>query len=259
MIRAGHFLVAFAAALALVIGSTFFAGLRFWLFSAAVIGGAAWAIFRLYVRASQRWLRESYRLLGEGKVFALKPRVAEELRKNVSGVNRQIVELLWAEVLFWSGEFDAAYTAAMAIDLPRMPELWRAAVHGVRFTSSLFGGHVDRAKEILVTNREALEKRPGLHHLEALVMLKEGDAKGARERFRSRVENIERPPLVRAALALVEAQIAVALGEDATAKLAEARQLGGDSWVAQWGLSPFPGGREMGTDPISAGDTKSST
>jgi hypothetical protein len=244
MMRAGHFLVAFLAALALVIGSTFFAGWRFWLFSAAVIGGAAWAIFRLYVRASRRWLAESYRLLGEAKLSQLKPRVEEELRKNVSGVNRQIVELLWAEVLFWSGEFEAAYTAATAIDLERLPALWRAAVHGVRFTSSLFGGQLERAKEILTTNHEALTKRPGLHHLEALVLLREGDAKAARERFRSRVETLERPPLVRAALALVEAEIAQALGEDPTAKLEEAHRLGGESWVAEKrGQAAFSGVR----------------
>jgi hypothetical protein len=218
---------------------------RFWVFSAAVIGSAGWAIFRLYVGASKRWLMESYRMLGEANLEQLRPRVEEELRKNASGVNRLVVEQLWAEVLFWSGDFERAYTTAMGIDLQRMPELWRGATWGVRFTSSLFGGHVERAKEILLTERAALEKRPGLHHLEALVLLKQGDLKGARERFQSRVETIERPPLVRAAIALVEAEIALGLGEDASGKLAEAQALGGDSWV------PRAAAEKRGQTPIS--------
>src|SRR5262249_26325171 len=88
-----------------------------------------------------------------------------------------------------------------------------------------------RAKELLETNRSLLEKRPGLHHLEALIALKSGDARAARVAFTRLEESWERPKLVRAALALVEAQIALALGEDGSDELRLAQELGGESWV----------------------------
>jgi hypothetical protein len=232
-VRAGHFVVAFLAALALVFGSTFFQGTAFWLFSAAVIGASGWLLFVLYKRGTRRWLQLSYKLLADAKLAELRPRVEAELRKSVSGVDRSILEQLWAETLFWSGEFERAYETALAIDTARMPELWRAATLSMRVTSSLMSGHLERAREILETNRALLTQRPGLHHLEAMVALKSGDAKTAREKFTSLDEGWERPPLVRAALALIEAQIALGLGENADAKLAVAQELGGESWVSQ--------------------------
>jgi hypothetical protein len=232
-VRAGHFVVAFLAALALVFGSTFFQGTAFWVFSAAVIGAAGWLIFVLFKRGTRRWLAQSYKLLADGKLGELRPRVEAELQKSGSGVDRSILEQLWAETLFWSGEFERAYDAALAIDTARMPELWRAATFSLRVTSSLMGGHVERAREILEANRALLTKRPGLHHLDAMMALKSGDAKTAREKFTSVDEGWERPPLVRAALALIEAQIALGLGETADAKLALAQELGAETWVAQ--------------------------
>jgi hypothetical protein len=232
-VRAGHFVIAFFAALALVFGSTVWVGLKFWLFSAMVIAGAGALIYVLYKRGARRWLQQSYRLLADAKLSELRPRVEAELAKGVSGVDRSICEQLWGETLFWSGEFERAYETACAIDTSRMPELWRAATVGLRVTSSLWGGHVERARELLETNRALLTKRPGLHHLEAMVALKSGDAKTAREKFTRLQENWERPPLVRGALALIEAQIALGLGENADAQLALAQQLGGESWVPQ--------------------------
>jgi hypothetical protein len=230
-VRAGHFAVALFAALALVIGSTMLHGWPFWAFSAAIIIAAGWSIWVLYLRTSRTWLLDSYKLLGEGRLSELKPRVEEELQRKASGVDRSVLEQLRAETLFWAGDFDAAYAAACAIDTSRMPELWRGATFGLRITSSLMGGHAPRAKELLEQHRAVLEKRPGLHHLEAMVALESGDASSAKAVFQGRVENWERPKLVRAALALIEARIALALGEPAKDKLDLAQQLGGESWV----------------------------
>jgi hypothetical protein len=178
------------------------------------------------------WLTESYRMLGEARVEALRERVEAELRRSASGIDPALLEQLKAEVLFWAGEFDNAYQAATVVSSSRLPERWRAASCALRVTSSLFGGHVDRARELFERHRALLEQRPGLHHLEALIALKSGEAAKARELLKSRVESWERPKLVRAALALIEAEIALKLDESAHDKLDEALALEGDSWVA---------------------------
>jgi hypothetical protein len=86
---------------------------------------------------------------------------------------------------------------------------------------------------VLDGHAEALRDRPGFHQLEALVALREGNVERARERWSSAPnEDPKRPTLIRAALAMFQAELALASGEPASAFLAEATALGGESFIS---------------------------
>src|SRR5690606_5806753 len=92
-------------------------------------------------------------------------------------------------------------------------------------------GHVDEARRALYANEASLRERPGFHELEALVEARSGNAAKARERLQSASEPTPRPKLARAAVALLEAELAVAEGKDPRPFGEQAVALGGDSFI----------------------------
>lgn len=229
--RLGNLVIAFFAVLALVIGSTAMSGLTYWLFTAAVIVAAGALTYVLFARRARDWVLESWRLLGEGRLAELEPRLDAELTKPRYGVAPVILEQLKGEWLLWSGDFEAALTQARSIDLERMPGIWHSAVHGLIVAAAIFSGRTAEAREALTRGEAALKEEPGFHHLQALVALREGDAAKARERMLSLSEPPPRHPLFRAALAMLQAEIALAHGEKVDALLADAIAQGGESFV----------------------------
>jgi hypothetical protein len=229
-VRTPSLAIAFFAVLALVVGSTAVHGLPYWLLTAAVVAAATALSWVLYVRRSRQWITESYRLLGEGQLSELGPRVEAELSQQ-SAIARPVLELLRGEVLFWSGEFDRAHEQAEAIDIRHLPEAWHGALYGLGIASAAFTGRHDEARTGLAAHHAALSERPGFHYLEAVVALRAGDAARARERLESMPEEPPRMPMVRAARALLRAELARAHSEPAEDFIGEAVALGGQSFV----------------------------
>jgi hypothetical protein len=228
----GHFAIAAAAVLALISGSTLMHGVAYWLFSGAVIVSAIALTLVLYIRRSRRWLTETYDLFGEGKLSEVRRRVEAE-RGRPSSIQREVLELMLAELTFWSGDFEGSLTAAKMLSVEKLPEIWRGAVHELTLVSSLFSGRVADARALLTAHEAALRERPAFHELEALIALKEGDPQRARERWDARDPGDgPRPPMVRAALAMLQAEIALAHGEAAERFVSDAVSLAGESFVA---------------------------
>lgn len=232
--RLGNFFIAFVSVLALVAGSAVFGGLLYWLFTAIVVGAAGTLTYVLFARRTRKWLAQTYRLINTGRVAAFRDEVEAELKRPASPIRRQVLELMRAEALFWLGDFAGARAAVKQIDLKKLAPAWEGAVRGLIVTSSAFGGQVEEAQQTLVDHRALLQERPGYHQLEALAAVRAGDFVKARERWNSPAPDEaewERPPVVRAALALVQAEIALGFGEPADAFIAEAVALGGDSFI----------------------------
>ena len=228
--RLAQLAIAFAAVLALVAGSTVLHGAPYWAFTAAVIVAAFAVTWVVYVLRARAWLVESYRRVREAQLGAARARVERELAGQ-SPVSRPVLELLLAEILLWTGDFDGARAQAEKIELRRLPELWHSGVHALHVTLDAFTGRTSEASQRLYANEQSLRERPGFHELEALIATKRGDAAKARERLAASHETAPRPPLILAALALLRAEIALAHGEPARAFIDEAIRLGGDSFV----------------------------
>lgn len=228
--RLAQLAVAFVAVLALVGGSTVLRGTPYWAFTAAVIVAAFAVTWIVYVLRARAWLVESYRLLREAQLGAARARVERALAGQ-SAVSRPVLELLLGEILFWAGEWEAARAQAEKIELRRLPELWHSGVHALHVTLDAFTGRTAAASQRLYANEESLRERPGFHELEALIAMRAGDAAKARERLAASKEEAPRPPLILAALALLQAEIALAHGEPAKAFVEQAITLGGDSFV----------------------------
>ncbi|MBK7860267.1 MAG: hypothetical protein IPJ65_16965 [Archangiaceae bacterium] len=229
--KLGNLIVAALAVAALLAGSTLVHGVTYWVFTAGVVLAAAGFSGALYVRRSRRWILKAYQLLGDGELRVLEPLVDAEL-KAVSPVARPVLELLRGELRFWAGDFEQAYVLAKKLELESLPEVWRSALHGLLVAAAAFTGRHDEARATLEANREGLSERPGFHYLEALVALRAGDVQRARERFLSVTEAPPKLKMVRAARAMLRAELGRAAGEPIDAWVEEAVRDGGDSFVA---------------------------
>jgi len=228
--RLVQLMIAFVAGLALFAGSTALGGFAFATFSAAVIIAAAAVTYVAYVVRARRWVLETYRLLLECRLGEARARVDAERTKTASSIKPKLLELLHGELLFWSGEHEAAYAAAKQLDARELPELWRPSAYELLLASAAFTGRAAEARAVMTEHAAELKERPGFHQLEALVALREGDSAKARTHWMSASNAGPRPKLVQAALALLQAELAVAAGEPADAFIAEAERLGGDSF-----------------------------
>ncbi len=230
--KLGNLVVAFAAVLALVAGSTVMSGAPYWAFTAAVTVVALALTFALYVRRARAWLIETYDLVRAARLSDAQARLEKELAGQPRYA-RAVLDLLAAELAFWRGELEPSLLLAKALELKALPPLWHSGVHSLVVVANVFTGRVEEARRVLYGNEESLRERPGFHELEALVELRAGNALKARERLASTTEKEPRPRLARAAVALLEAEIAIALGEPPEKHVAEAVELGGDSFVPE--------------------------
>ncbi len=226
--------IAFFAGLALFAGSTLLSGAPFAAFSTAVIVAAAAVTYVAYVVGARRWVLATYRLLLECRLAEARERVDAERAAASSPIKPRLLELLSAELQFWSGEHEAAYAAAKQLDAAELPELWRPAVWELVLASAAFTGRAAEARAVLTEHAAELRERPGFHQLEAMVALREGDAAKAREHWTSASNVGPRPRLVQAALALLQAELAHASGEASEAFIVEAERLGGDSFCGRY-------------------------
>jgi hypothetical protein len=232
-VRAAQLVIAFTAVLALVAGSSVIEGGRYVAFAVAVIAVAASSTAWVYREVARRWVLHSYELLLQCRLGEVRARVEAEREATASLIKRPLLELLRGEVLFWAGEHPQAYEAAKQLDVQQLPELWRGSAYELQLAAAAFTGRVAEARAVLDRHAAALRERPGFHQLEALVALREGDPAKARERWNSAPNTEPRPPLVRAALALLQAELAIAHGERPDAFVAEAIACGGESFVPQ--------------------------
>jgi hypothetical protein len=204
----------------------------YWAFTAAVTVATLALTFALYVRRARAWLIETYDLVRAARLNEAQARLERELAGQPRYA-RAVLDLLAAEIAFWRGELEPALLLAKAPDLKALPPLWHSGVHSLVVVANVFTGRVEQARHVLYENEQSLRERPGFHELEALVEMRAGNPLKARERLASTTEKEPRPKLARAAVALLEAEIAIALGEPADEHIAEAVELGGDSFVPQ--------------------------
>ncbi|MBL8953565.1 MAG: hypothetical protein JNK82_22510 [Myxococcaceae bacterium] len=225
--------IAFVAGTALFAGSTFLGGGPFVAFSIAVIVAAAAVTYVAYVLRARRWVMQTYQLLVSCRLAEVRERIEAERAAASSPIKPRLLDLLWAEALFWSGDHAQAYAAAHALDAGALPELWRGSVYEIKLATAAFTGRAAEARAVLTEHAAVLRERPGFHQLDALVSLREGDTAKARAAWQSASNAGPRPQLVEAALALFQAELAVAHGEPAEKFAAEAERLGGDSFCGR--------------------------
>lgn len=200
--------------------------------TATIIAALALAYWR-YARLTTQWVTATYQLMGECQLTQVREQVDAQLRRASSPVSRDVLRIMRAEALLWSGELDAALAEAKSIDVAKLHRSWHRPVWGTQVAALMFLGRAAEAHALLEAHREVLSVAPGFHQLEAAVALKLGEPQKASALMSQRGEDPTRPPLLKAARALLEAEVALALDEAPRAQelLKQALELGAGTFA----------------------------